>query len=321
MNISVRLLKAFCALEECLQFTLAAKRCNLTQSAFSQLIGRLEQQVGMRLFERDTRSVRLTAEGKLFSAKAREILEHIERAMLEVQNYADKQHGRLAFAMVPSLAGAWAPTLLERFHNAHPAITLQIFDTYSERCLQLLREKQVDFGVTAQPGDPGEFLTSTLFEERFYLVCASKHAPTKSRAVFLRDLRGVPIIHLVQTESVRVVSASQMHHLRPMLRAAGAQDVGIEVEHASTLAGLVKQGIGCSVVPESMANQFKIDGIVSVPVSRSAFRRSIFLVQRQWDSLSPAAAVFIELMKAHLPQGAIAAKHNNKPTHQRLSGQ
>ncbi|GAA5233592.1 LysR family transcriptional regulator [Verticiella sediminum] len=313
----MRSLQAFCALEECRQFTAAAKRCNVTQSAFSQMIGRLEEQVGMRLFDRDTRSVRLTAEGALFSIKAREILDHVARAMAEMHDYATKQHGRLAMAMVPSLAGSWAPALLDRYRAQYPGIALEIFDTYSERCLQLLRENKVDFAVTAQPGNPGEFLTRTLFEERFYLACAAAQAPKRSGQIALHRIRGLPVIHLVHTEGIRAISAGQMHQLRPLLRTAGAHDVGIEVEHAATLAGMVGQGLGFGVVPQSMANYFAGPAIVMLPIPRNDLRRPLFLIRRHWDSLPPAAAAFVELMQANLPAGASPATSNETASRER----
>jgi len=309
INLSVRLLHAFRALEESGRFTLAAKRCNVTQSAFSQMIGRLEEQVGTRLFDRDTRSVRLTAEGALFSEKVRDILKHIDRAMQEMRDYTNKRHGHMALAMIPSLAGSWAPALLRRYREAYPGISMEIFDTYSERCLQLLRKDRVEFAITAQPGNRSEFLVSPLFGERFYLVCSQRHAPKQSGQVSLRDLRGLPIIHLIHTESIRAISADQMHQLRPMLRAAGVLDTGIEVEHASTLAGLVQQGLGCSVVPHSLTNQFNLNGVLMLPFARAALLRQIFLVRQHWATLTPAASEFIAMMQATLPDGAVAMKH------------
>lgn len=292
-------------LEECRQFTLAAQRCNLTQSAFSQLIVRLEEQVGMRLFDRDTRSVRLTAEGKLFAIKAREILKHIGHAMQDMEDYVEKRQGRLAFAIVPSLAASWAPSLLERYHKSYSGISLEIFDTYSERCLQLVRESKAEFAVAAQPGDHGEFKTTTLFEESFYLVCSRLHAPKQSGSITLSELSTVPVIHLIHTEGIRALSDKQMHQLRPMLRSAGVKDVGIEVEHATTLAGLIRQGFGCGIVPHSMIGHFMGKNVIVLPFSRRSIRRPIFLVHKHSASLSPAATAFIELMKAYPPKNEL----------------
>jgi len=314
INISVRLLNAFCALEETRQFTLAAQRCNVTQSAFSQMISRLESQVGIRLFDRDTRSVRLTAEGAIFSEKARDILKHIDHAMVEIHDYANKRRGHLALAMVPSLAGSWLPELLRRYHEAYPGISIEVFDTYSERCLQLLRERRVEFAIATQSGNPREFLTTPLFEERFYLICSARHAPARTlRQVSLKDLQGLPVIHLIHTEGVCTVSAARTHQLREMLRAAGMLDTGIEVEHASTLAGLVRQGLGCSVIPHSMLNQFDQEGVLLLPFSRSTLRRVIFLVRQNWASLTAAAAEFVALMQEKIPEGAIAPRQRRKP--------
>ncbi len=301
INLTVKSLEAFCALQECRQFTAAAKRCNVTQSAFSQIIARLESQVGMRLFDRDTRSVRLTAEGELFAGKARDILAHIGRAITDMQDYANKRYGRLSLAVVPSLAGVWLPALIEQYRENYPGITLELYDTYSERCLQLLRESKVDIAVTAQPGNNGECVTETLAEELFYLVCSKRHAPKNRAPLALADLRGVPVIHLVHTENIRAISAGETHQLRPLLRLAGIQEVGIEVEHAATLAGLVAQGLGGSVVPHAMLNYFKHAAILRLPIARNAMRRPIFLVRRQWDSLPPAATAFLEMVRRQPP--------------------
>lgn len=301
INLTVKSLEAFCALQDCRQFTAAAKRCHVTQSAFSQIIAKLETQIGMKLFDRDTRSVRLTAEGELFAVKARDILGHIRRALTEMQDYANKGFGRLALAVVPSLAGSWLPSLLEQFRARYPGITLDLYDTYSERCLQLLRESKVDVAVTALPGNDGECLTETLAEELFYLVAPKRRAPKLVGQLGLQDMKGFPIIHLVHTESIRAVSAGVPYQLRPLLREVGVQECGFEVEHAATLAGLVAQGLGGSVVPESMLSYFKRPGVTCIPIDPDAMHRPVFIVQRQWSSLPPAAACFVEMMRAQPP--------------------
>jgi len=154
MSLSPRLLEAFVALEECLHFGQAAKRCNVTQSAFSQMIARLEAQVGTRLFDRDTRSVRLTAEGEVFSRRARSIVRDIDSALLEMRDYAGRKLGKLSLAVVPSLATAWVPSILREYAQRHPGISLELFDTYSERCLQLLREGRVELAITPSRAMP-----------------------------------------------------------------------------------------------------------------------------------------------------------------------
>jgi LysR family carnitine catabolism transcriptional activator len=301
INLSLPLIEAFIALEDCLQFTQGAKRCNVSQSAFSQMIARLEAQVGARLFDRDTRSVRLTPEGELFSRKARKIALDIDSALMEMRDYTEKRRGKLALAVPPSLAADWVPSILHKYRELYPGISLELFDTYSERGLQLLRECRVEIAVTAQPGNTGEFSARLLFEEPFQLACHTGHAIATRQELQLDDFADLPMIHLVSTESIRVTSNSKLHKLRPLLRELHVRETGLEVEHLATLAGLIDRGMGVSVVPQLSLSQFGRTNVAMVPISRQAFMRQIFMVKRHGQSLSPAGAAFVELMEESLP--------------------
>ena len=301
INLSVKTLEAFCALEETKQFTAAAKRCHVTQSAFSQIIARLEDQLGKRLFDRDTRSVRLTAEGMLFAEKARDILTHIAHSIAELDDYSNKKHGHLTVASMPSLASLWLPSLIQQFMNSFPSIIVRLNDTYSERCLSLLRENKVDLAVTAHPGNSGEFETEVLFQELFYLVAPKKAVFEMPDHLSLQSLRGVPFIHLVHTEGIRVICDGEEHLLRPLLRTFGVKELALEVEHATTLAGFVDQGLGVSVVPQSMLTLFQGENTLRILLREQSMLRPIFLVRRHWDSVSPSSQAFITLMRAEPP--------------------
>lgn len=297
IGLSPRLLEAFIALEECLHFGQAAKRCNVTQSAFSQMIARLEAQVGTRLFDRDTRSVRLTAEGEVFSRRARGIVRDIDSALLEMRDYAVRKRGKLALAVVPSLAMAWVPAIVSDYTRRYPGISLELFDTYSERGLQLLREGRVEIAITGQPGNTGEYEVELLFEEPFLLACPKHHPVAAMRELALADMAGLPMIHQIDTERIRVTSGPGPYKLGPLLRSARAGDSGIEVEHISTLAGLVANGMGVCIVPQTALAQFPDTDVALVPISRKAFMRQIFMVMRNGQGLSLAAAAFVEMLK------------------------
>ena len=111
-EFSGRLLNAFLSLVDTGQFKLAAERCNVSQSAFSQMISRLEEQLGTRLFDRDTRSVSLTPEGKLLVPIARGIEADIEAMFSELRDHAEHRKGKVTIAALPSSArtgcrGSW----------------------------------------------------------------------------------------------------------------------------------------------------------------------------------------------------------------------
>src|SRR5256885_6880040 len=109
LNLSTRQVRAFLALAEHRNFTRAAQQSHLSQSAFSTLIRGLEEQLGVRLFDRDTRKVELTAEGRLFGDSAARLLEDFTAAMEDFGEHAARRRGRVAIAALPSLAAGWPP--------------------------------------------------------------------------------------------------------------------------------------------------------------------------------------------------------------------
>src|SRR5690606_28225709 len=126
MKISSQLIEAFLVLEETKRFAVAAERCHVSASAFSQMITRLENIVGARLFDRDTRNVSLTAEGEAFLAGARRIAAEMEETLRQVSERVALRSGSVSIAAPPSLTADWLPNILAEFHKDHPGILLQV---------------------------------------------------------------------------------------------------------------------------------------------------------------------------------------------------
>src|SRR5438105_7234507 len=125
MNLSTRQLRAFVALAEERSFTRAAALMHLSQPAFSALVRSLEESLEQRLFDRTTRHVELSTEGRAFEPAARRILAEVEGALTSARDYAARRRGRVAIALLPSLAAGWLPALLAQFRAAHPGIELE----------------------------------------------------------------------------------------------------------------------------------------------------------------------------------------------------
>src|SRR3546814_16655578 len=114
MNLSPRQLRAFGALAQERHFTKAAQRCHTTQPAFSALIKALEDAAGTRLFDRTTRRVELTPEGRLFNESALRLLNDLDGVMQDIQAHVAKRKGRVAVAALPSLEAGWLARSEER---------------------------------------------------------------------------------------------------------------------------------------------------------------------------------------------------------------
>jgi LysR family carnitine catabolism transcriptional activator len=283
MNLSGRLIDAFLALEETRRFAIAAQRCHVSPSAFSQMISRLEEQVGARLFDRDTRNVALTPEGEVFSQGAHRIAAEINAATNELRDRAQRLVGRIAIAAPPSLAAAWLPEHLAKFRKDHPSIALRLHDVVSDRCLDMIARSEIDFGLNAQRGNDLEFEAHLLFNERLYLICKTTDPLAKLGEVRLLDLKNRDFIHTIRTGSV-------WQQMQPMLAAAKIRDSGFEVSQFGTLAGLVASGFGISIIPQFAVQLCWRPGLVTMPVSDRKALRPIYIVKRRNRSLSVAAA-------------------------------
>jgi LysR family carnitine catabolism transcriptional activator len=289
MNLSGRLIDAFLALEETRRFALAAQRCHVSPSAFSQMISRLEEQVGARLFDRDTRNVALTPEGEAFSQGAHRIAAEIRATVTDLRGRAQRHQGRVSIAAPPSLAVDWLPRRMAQFREQHPGITLRLADVVSDRCLDMIARGEADFGVNAVAGAAGEFEAKLLFGERWYVVCPESDPLAAKASVSLRDLRDRPFIHTVRSGSV-------WQQLQPLVRTAEVRETGLEVNQLGTLGGLVAHGFGISIVPEFALQLCTRPGVAAVALNARNATRPIYLVRRRQRSLSVAASALWDVL-------------------------
>jgi LysR family carnitine catabolism transcriptional activator len=284
INLSARDLEAFLALAQAQHFTRAAERCHLSQSAFSQKIARIEATTGVPLFERSTRHVALTPEGEVFAEEVRRIQTDLQHALSHLHELATRRVGKVAVAALPSVAAVWMPHAIARYRAAHPNIRIELFDALAHSGLALLREGRVDIAITAG-GDLREFDVQELKSERFYVVCPRRHRLAKLRGVSLSQLEAEEIVHLARSSSVR-------QHLEAA--GVGASMGAIEVEHLATVAALVSEGLGISVVPQLTLFHFERAGLACVPVRDAKLRRPIVLARRKGKALSVAARAMVD---------------------------
>ncbi len=291
MNLNGREIDAFLALEETRRFAIAARRCHVSPSAFSQMIGRLEKQVGARLFDRNTRNVALTPEGEAFSRGAHRIAAEIRGSINELHERANRRVGRITVAVTPSLAADWLPQRLAAFHKAHPGIALRLHDVTTERCLEMISRGEADFGISAQQGTDLEFESHLLFMERYFLVCRKSDPLAQLDEIRLRDLKDREFVHMVRTGSVH-------QQMMPLLSKAQVRDSGMEVANFGTLAGLVAAGFGIGIVPEQARQLCTRPGLTTIHVNAPKAVRPISMIRRRGRSLSVAADALWGQLKA-----------------------
>lgn len=294
-RLSSHQLRAFVHLADLKSFTRAAAASHLSQPAFSALIRTLEAEVRIRLFDRSTRHVSLTVEGREFLDGARRVLAEMEAALANVRDRVELRRGRVALALLPSLAAGWLPDVLASFHTDFPDIELDVLDALSENCIDSVRSGRADIAIAATRVDTSELRAEPFQTDEFFLVARRGHPLLDRANVKPKDLLPFDFIHLSRDSSVRqcLEAATAPTKMRTL----------IEVDQLATVMGMVRAGLGISVVPALTLFYFQHPDIKTRRMNWPDLRRSIYLIRRRDRGLSVAASA--------LYQRLVDARNNN----------
>lgn len=272
---------------EC-SFTKAAVACHLSQPAFSALIRTLEQALNTRLFDRDTRSVQLTPEGRLFEPSARQLLGDFGAAVTDLNDHVERRKGRVHVAALPSLAAGWLPAIFAEFRRAWPGIELNLSDFLSDPCIDLVRSSKADFALASTGASHAGLSSQLLCTDKFYLVCRKDHPLATEKVLTLKKLVPYPFIHMSRNSSVRQALEAALHPLQTQTL--------LEVDQLATVTGMVEAGLGISVVPALTLFHFERESLATRPLAVANLTRKIYMVRRQEGSLSVAAQALHDLI-------------------------
>lgn len=240
-------LRCFVAVAEELNFRRAAERLNMTQPPLSRRIRLLEDRVGVTLFERTNRRVRLTSAGEDFFANAVELLQRAEYAALSARQAERGEIGTVAMGFVPSAALEFVPRIVSAVAETLPHVTFNATEMMSYEIVEALRSGRLDLGLTRMPGRRDEITCRRAISEPFILAAPRDHPLATKASVSLADLHGAPFV---------AYSAERGGYLREVHKGLFAT-AGIvprttqEVSQTHTMLALVNRGIGVALVPAS----------------------------------------------------------------------
>src|SRR6478672_701836 len=197
-------LTSFAALADELHFTRAAARLHVAQPALTKRIQQLERALGVRLFVRTRRSVRLTSEGEVLLEKARQVIRAAEDLSATARRLSDGEQGRLRIGFTPSAPHHVLPALMQTFRRQHPDISCMLAEASSEDQIRQILEGDLDVGILRPPATrPATLVCTTFLEEPYVAVLPGHHRLASARAVSLADLSSEPFVLIAR----RVVAA------------------------------------------------------------------------------------------------------------------
>jgi len=286
MNVSVQQLRAFASVAQHGSFTRAALALHTTQSALSSRIAQLEKSLGCRLFDRSTRSVRLTRVARDILPSVEKILGDTEALIGQTKDISAGVAGRVVMAALPSISATVLPSAIAQFLRDHPRISIVLRDALAEGMADMVRNDEVDFAISSPIVGDASFDFTLLTSDRMAAVFPRNHPLQSVRSLKLEQLIEYPLILMDRSSSVR-------HIIEDAFRAKGRAALpAFEVAFMSTAIGMVRAGLGVTVLPSASLEVQSATDLGSRNFAERILMRQIGILKRQGRSMAPAVEKF-----------------------------
>lgn len=294
INYKVDDLRALLALHATGSFVRAAGQLHITQPAFSRRIAQLESALGGPLVERTTRKVAMTTLGADLVAQAGPLLAQLDDALEQAARAARGESGRLTVACLTTVAYALLPPVLRAFQQRYPHLRLHLRDDTGQRVAQAVLAREAEFGIGVLSGLPPGLATEHCLDDPYVIAFAPGHP--------LQRMPRVPwrILGTFRVVALRSTSANRQQMDAALAEAGLTPPWFDEVEHLSSMLGLLRGGVGIGVLPRLALHSAGRTGLRTRPLEGPAIVRPIGLIRRQDAVLSEPAQVLCKLLRQQL---------------------
>jgi DNA-binding transcriptional LysR family regulator len=285
-------LETFLAVAEERSFSRAAIRMHRTQPAISQVIRKLEDQVGEVLLDRAARDGSLTAAGELLREYALRLLALRREASSAMEELKSLERGRLQLAANEYTCLYLLP-VLDAFRKLHPKIDVTVHRSLASRIPDELNMRAFEFGVVSFKPDAEQYRSVAVYADTLALIVNPDHALAKAKRISISDLgEELFVAHNVPSPlRRRVIEAFEKHRTPLHMR--------VELPTIEAIKRFVAMGNGVALVPRlTVERELETEELVAVPVDELEFRRLLRLVYRRHGKLSYAATAFLQTVRA-----------------------
>lgn len=288
--MDIRDMKNFYAIVEEGNISNAAKRLNIAQPPLSKQMKQLEDDLGVQLFERGSRRIRLTEAGQLLRERVEQILGLVDGTIKEITELNSGLVGTLSIGTVTTSGATMLPGLLHKFHNLYPNVTFQLWEGDGNRILELLNSRVIEVGIIRAPFDPEIYESITLPDEP--LVIAMKG----DRCICGEDPENVRLIELANQPLIVPLRWKAMF-------VEGCKKVGFTPNIVCICDGILlnliwtKLGIGMALVPKSTEGLISDSELTYKTIVEPTLSTQTVIVWARNHKLSASSKHFLDLLK------------------------
>jgi LysR family hydrogen peroxide-inducible transcriptional activator len=285
-------LRYFMAVARFSSFTRAAEHEHVAQPSLSQQICKLEDELGVRLFDRLGRGVRMNPFGERFQEHGRRVLEEVAGARQDMDEMLGLRRGCVWVGAIPTVAHYLLPRTLAAFAKAHPEISVNVREDLTQSLLGQLVAGDLDLALLSMPVKRPEFVAQPLFNEKLLLAVPSRHRFwRRRRPVPFGEVADEPFLLLKDGHCFRddVLRVCKRCRLNPHVVFEGGQ--------FDTLMAMVAAGAGVTLLPEMARSHYRRADVGLLQFLPPQPARTIGFERHKEKFLTPAARAFIDLME------------------------
>ena len=310
--MNLRDLKYIIAVAETRHFGKAAERCYVSQPTLSGQVKKLEEELGVAIFERTSRSVEITPVGEAILQHAHQILEQAEVIEQLAQAHQDPLAGPLRIGAIPTLSPYLMPLILLPIKKQYPQMKLILSEELTDTLLQRLRNHEIDSALLATPVEEPDLETLPLFDEPFYIAYPRQHPFYAKEKITRRDLESVDLLLLAEGHCL-AKQAMDVCHLKERQQQGEMAD--LRAASLETLLQLVAAGFGCTLVPAlAMRGSWSSgSGVVAQPLELPDAYRRVVLVFRHSFPRRQSLEALAEVIRTNLPNTVTRLGANGRP--------
>jgi LysR family transcriptional activator of glutamate synthase operon len=271
--------------------TEAATSLHVAQSAVSRQIFNLEAELGVDLFIREGRNVKLTPIGKIFLEHMQQAVKVIDNARREIEEYLDPQKGTIRIGFPSSLANYTLPTVISAFRLRYPEVKFQLNQGSYHNLIEEVIRGEIDMAILGPVPKHDKIKGEILFTENIVAVLPNHHSLAKKKELKLSQLKDDSFVLFPKGFILRdvIVDACQQLGFQPK--------VSFEGEDIDAIKGLVSAGLGVTLIPEITLVDSLPRATVMIPVIEPKVTRTVGVIIPSERKLLPTEKLFYQFIK------------------------
>jgi len=296
--VTIRDLEYIVAVADLAHFGKAATRCHVGQPTLSGQIRKLEEYLGVTIFERTKRSVRLTPVGEQIVGIARELLERAERIERMAREHHDPSSGRFRLGMIPTIAPYLIPRFVSPLGKRLPRLDLILVEEITEGLIRRLTNGELEAAVVATDPDSPRVSALPLYREPFWLALPVGHRLENSNRIRPSDFLPGELLLLADGHCVR---DQALEICGEEATVAGADTTATSLE---TILNLVSAGHGLTLVPALALRESSLEHlrITTRPLTIPGAERTVRMIYRSGYPHKPLLEEIASVIRAALPE-------------------